>query len=77
MSEYDERPDDADIVDEILSADEAADLPDDAPEADAYEQRLDVLERGDQFPSELPDDANPADVLEQELVVDDEEDDYR
>jgi hypothetical protein len=57
-------------------------LPDDVPEADAIEQRLEVAEEGDTGldigdGDALSDrEANPADVIEQSVVVPDPEDDY-
>jgi hypothetical protein len=56
-------------------------LPDEAPEADAIEQRLEVAEEGDTGldigGDALSDrEANPADVIEQSIVVPDPEDDY-
>lgn len=57
-------------------------LPDDVPEADAIEQRLEVADEGDTGldigdGDSLSDrEANPADVIEQSIVVPDPEDDY-
>jgi hypothetical protein len=57
-------------------------LPDEAPEADAMEQRLEVAEEDDTGldigdGDALSDrEANPADVIEQSIVVPDPEDDY-
>jgi hypothetical protein len=56
--------------------------PDEAPEADAMEQRLEVAEEDDTGldigdGDALSDrEANPADVIEQSIVVPDPEDDY-
>jgi hypothetical protein len=57
-------------------------LPDEAPEADAIEQRLEVVEEGDTGLDIRDDDAlsdleaNPADVIEQSIMVPDPEDEY-
>jgi hypothetical protein len=57
-------------------------LPDEAPEADAIEQRLEVAAEGDtdvdfRDADALSDrEANPADVIEQTIAVPDPEDDY-
>ena len=57
-------------------------LPDEAPEADAIEQRLEVAAEDDtdqdiRDGDALSDrEANPADVIEQTIVVPDPEDDY-
>jgi len=57
------------------------DLPDsagdDAPEADAVEQRQEVVERDTGEPPSFPDDVDPADAAEQQRVVTYDEDDYR
>jgi len=57
-------------------------LPDEAPEPDAIEQRLEAAAEGD-TELDVPDgdalsdrEANPADVIEQTIVVPDPEDDY-
>ncbi|MGK5551257.1 hypothetical protein ACSNOI_06550 [Actinomadura kijaniata] len=57
------------------------DLPDDAPEADAAEQRAALVEDEDEegagWPRTVPFDADEADAAEQDRVVDLDEDDYR
>lgn len=58
-------------------------LPDEAPEADVIEQRLEVAAEDDTDQDIIRDgdalsdrEANPADVIEQTIVVPDPEDDY-
>jgi hypothetical protein len=48
-----------------------------APEADAAEQHLDVLQRHDLPITGRGDEADPADAAEQSRVVELDEDDYR
>jgi hypothetical protein len=48
-----------------------------APEADAVEQHLDVLQQHDLPITDRSDEANPADAAEQSRVVEQDEDDYR
>jgi hypothetical protein len=48
-----------------------------APEADAVEQRQDVVDPEPDLPQSVPDDVNPADAVEQRLPVGFDEDDYR
>ncbi|MFC9972527.1 hypothetical protein ACFVH6_16740 [Spirillospora sp. NPDC127200] len=53
-------------------------LPDDAPEADAAEQRTVVgPDEGSQWPQQVPFDADEADATEQSREVELDEDDYR
>ncbi|MCC5035400.1 hypothetical protein DMH02_019820 [Streptomyces sp. WAC 00631] len=48
------------------------------PEADAAEQRAELLEQEDSpLPDHVPDAANPADAVEQARVVEIDEEDYR
>lgn len=58
-----------------------ADLDLEAPEADAAEQNLELLQHRDEpittRPTGHEDEANPADAAEQRRVVDLDEDDYR
>jgi hypothetical protein len=76
MSEGDIRADDpADIW--TPDADQADQVADDAPEADAVEQRQDIVEREAGELPDVPDDVDPADATEQHRVVDFDEDDYR
>jgi hypothetical protein len=48
-----------------------------APEADAAEQHIELLQHRDIPITERPDDADPADAADQRRVVDLDEDDYR
>ena len=76
MSENDLRTDESDVVEQSHTVpDDVAESPD-APEADAYEQRRDLVEREPER-THLPDDVDPADAYEQALVVEYDEDDYR
>ena len=76
MSEGDIRANDpADIW--APGADQSDQVADDAPEADAVEQRQDIVEREAGEPPGVPDDVDPADATEQHRVVDFDEDDYR
>jgi hypothetical protein len=72
----------ADERDEAAAAADEADLDIEAPEADAAEQRLELLQRGDEpiarRPGDRADEADPADAADQRRVVDvGDEDDYR
>ncbi|MGH9032820.1 MAG: hypothetical protein ACRDZV_11900 [Acidimicrobiia bacterium] len=49
----------------------------DAPEADAVEQRQDVVDHEPDQPQSVPDDVNPADAVEQRRAVGYDDDDYR
>lgn len=57
------------------------DLDLEAPEADAAEQRMELLQHADEpitgRAADLPEEADPADVAEQRRVVAADEDDYR
>ncbi|MEU8889715.1 hypothetical protein [Streptomyces sp. NPDC048442] len=71
-------PSDPDTFEEDSGTDEAEDLPDETPEADAAEQHTDVRqERDDPLTTVDPDSANEADSVEQSRVVTLDEDDYR
>jgi hypothetical protein len=48
-----------------------------APEADAVEQRADVVPEDDDPVAEIPLDVDPADVVEQHRTVGGDDDDYR
>lgn len=71
----------ADELDEAAQTSQDADLDIEAPEADAAEQHVELLQHRDEPITERPSDkiaeANPADTAEQRRVVDLDEDDYR
>jgi hypothetical protein len=48
-----------------------------APEADAVEQRAEVVPEDDDTVAEIPLDVDPADVVEQHRTVGGDDDDYR
>lgn len=75
MSERDFRPNDPDDVVAVTEDAGPEDL--EAPEADAAEQRRDVIAHGDDQQPSVPYDVNPADAAEQHRVVEYDEDDYR
>ncbi|WP_240506199.1 hypothetical protein [Thermoactinospora rubra] len=55
-----------------------AELPIEAPEADAAEQQRQLREEADRtFRRELPLDVDPADMADQERIVDLDDEDYR
>ncbi|HEY5836079.1 hypothetical protein [Streptomyces sp.] len=71
----------ADELDEAAQTSQDADLDIEAPEADAAEQHIELLQHRDEPITERPADpigeADPADTAEQRRVVDLDEDDYR
>ncbi|WP_329312840.1 hypothetical protein OG607_15490 [Streptomyces sp. NBC_01537] len=54
-----------------------AELDLEAPEADAADQHIELLQHRDVPITERPDDADPADAADQRRVVELDEDDYR
>lgn len=52
-------------------------VPDDAPEADAAEQRAALEEEAPEYPDHVPFDANEADAAEQGREISLDEDEYR
>ncbi|XVQ12792.1 hypothetical protein ACQP1W_09615 [Spirillospora sp. CA-255316] len=65
--------------DRATAAEPDAELSDDAPEADAAEQRIALRDDEDRpdWPQPVPFDADEADAAEQRRVVELDEDDYR
>jgi hypothetical protein len=75
MSESDVRTGE---VDEVWSARDEPDGPDlETPEADAVEQRREVVEDEPDQPPQVPLEVDPADAAEQSRTVGYDEDDYR
>ncbi|MBM9507684.1 hypothetical protein [Actinacidiphila acididurans] len=71
----------ADEFDDAAQTSDNADLDLEAPEADAAEQHIDLLQQRDepitQRPGDRVEEADPADSAEQRRVVDLDEEDYR
>jgi hypothetical protein len=74
VSESDFRPNEPD---DALTSDDVSEAPDDAADADAYEQHRRVVDQDDESPDSVPIDVDPADAYEQHRVVEYDEDEYR
>lgn len=77
MSDTFDEFDSEDAVDIETEADIDAELDLEAPEADAVEQHIELLQHRDIPITERPTEADPADVADQRRVVKLDEDDYR